>query len=806
MKVSLSWLQEYVTVTATVDQLADLLTMAGLEVESVEDRYLYLNDVVVGHIEKVVPHPNADKLKLCQVRTDQGSVQVVCGAPNAAEGLLVPLALPGCRLSDALTVKETVIRGESSHGMLCSEAELGLGPDRSGLMVLPADGGLTVGCPLNKAMALCDPVLDISLTPNRADCLSILGIAREIAGFQGDSLRRPALELPETRGDIKQMTSVTVQAPDHCPRYAVRLVEGVTVAPSPFWLQDRLLSVGLRPINNIVDITNYILMETGQPLHAFDFDFLSENRITVRNAAAGEPFVTLDEKERRLEQDMLMICDGQKPVAIGGVMGGLNSEITDRTRRVLIESAYFSPASVRLTAKRLGLSTDASHRFERGVDPNGTLYALDRAAQLTAQLGRGQLINGTIDVRQQLPQPPVIELSVAKTNRLLGTDLEKAEIKSLLQSIEFEIADKDDDLLTVTPPSFRVDVSRPEDLMEEVARRWGYNRIPVTFPIIPAFTPTVPPLRTQRQRLSAILTGLGFSEIINYSFVHRLSSNRLRLNEQDPRTRQLAVLNPLSEDQSVMRTSLVPGLLETMRRNLAHQSRDLKIFEIGKTFISRGSDHQPEEIEMLAGLWTGDRSSGGWYGKAEACDFYDLKGSVEGLLQALHVRNVKFQRQPADQCTYTHPGTTAQIVSDGQMIGIIGEIHPQVLNTYELKQTAFIFEMDRVKLSNQIPHAVYNQPLPRYPATTRDATLIIDNNLEADVLLEQIRQMQEPLVEEVRLFDVFAGPPITQGRKSVSLRVTYRSPDATLEDNIVNDLHTRLMAHIIDKFKADLPV
>lgn len=803
MIISLSWLQDYVTIEMPADRLSDLLTMAGLEVEAVEDRYAYLQNVVVGRITDIMPHPNADKLKLCTVQTDQRACQVVCGAPNAAVGMSAPLALPGSELPYGLIVAEGVIRGQNSEGMLCSQAELGLGPDRSGLMAL--DRKLTLGLSLNKALNLTDAVLEIGLTPNRSDCLSFIGIAREIAGFQGVPVRRFDIKLPSSRGRIEEMTSVVIQDPGHCPRYAARLMENVTVAPSPFWLQDRLMSVGLRPINTIVDITNYVMMETGQPLHAFDFDHLAEHRIVVRTAQAGERFTTLDGKERQLNPDMLMICDGQKPVAVGGVMGGMNSEIETGTQRVLLESAYFNPISIRKTAKTLGLKTDASHRFERGVDPHGTLYALDRASQLIAELGNGRLIQGCIDVKYDLPASPTINLSVANTNRLLGTDIDGAEMARLLNGIEFTAKPAKGDAFTVSVPSFRVDISRPEDLMEEVARRAGYDRIPVTFPSIPANARPAPKLWSQRQRVRDLLAGMGFAEAINYSFIHSESCRRLRLPAEDRRSRQLAILNPLSEDQAVMRTSLIPGLLDTMKRNLARQSKNLRLFEIGKIFISNGSNVQPEEVDMLAGLCTGDGAELEWHTKSEPIDFYDLKGAVEGLLEGLHVGAVRFTRLADDRCHYTLPGATARILEGETLLGIIGQVHPQVLNTYELKQAAFIFELNMMQLMARIPDAIQSRGLPKYPSTARDATLIVDKDLEADALPAYVRQMGEPLVEEVRLFDVFDGRPIAEGRKSVSLRIVYRSLDATLEDAAVNQLHKKITDRLVHHFKAGLP-
>jgi phenylalanyl-tRNA synthetase beta chain len=803
MKISLSWLREFVPCDMSVDRLAHLLTMTGLEVEAVEERYAYLDSVVVARIEAMAPHPNADRLKLCTVYTGSAECTVVCGAPNAAVGMLAPLALPGTHLPGGLTVAEGVIRGQASAGMLCSQAELGLGADTSGLMVLPPE--LAVGQPLHTALGLSDPVMEVSLTPNRADCLSVMGIAREVAGFVGTRAKRPAIQLPAGQGDIHALTSVVIQSPEHCPRYAARLLENITVGPSPFWLRDRLLSVGLRPINNIVDITNLVMLETGQPLHAFDFDRLAENRIVVRTAEAGERFTTLDGKERVLDAHMLMICDGQKPVAVGGVMGGLNSEIEAGTTRVLIESAYFNPIGIRKTAKRLGLKSDASHRFERGVDPQGTLYALDRAAQLMAELGNGRLVDGCIDVKYSLPETQPIALGAAATNRLLGTAFSRDEMARLLESIEFKTQVKDADTLVVAIPSFRVDIGRPQDLMEEVARRAGYDQIPVTFASLPAVTQPAPKLLTQRRRIRELFTGMGFAEAITYSFVHADSCRRLRLPESDPHCRQLAILNPLSEDQTVMRTSLIPGLLDAMQRNLARQSRNIKLFETGKIFIGNGSASQPDEIEMLAGLWTGDRGEVAWYAKSEPCDFYDLKGAVEGLLEGLHVRPVGFTRLPDEQCAFTQPGASAQILVGGEALGLIGQVHAQTLAAYDLKQNAFVFELDLARLMAHISDERQNRPLPRFPAVSRDVTVVVRKELEAERLLAYVREMKTALMEEVRLFDVFDGQPIPQGCKSVSLRMIYRSAEATLEDAAVNELHKQISDRLVAHFKAELP-
>ncbi|MEJ2168379.1 MAG: phenylalanine--tRNA ligase subunit beta [Desulfobacterales bacterium] len=434
MKVSLSWLKDYVDIKMKPADLAEALTMSGLEVDSVSERYAYLRGVVVGRIEAVGPHPNAEKLKICRVSTGDRRLSIVCGAPNVREDMLAPLALPGTVLPDGSRLEKSVIRGERSEGMLCSDAELGLGDNPGGIMVL--ESSLKVGGDLARSLGLSDTVFELDLTPNRPDCLSVIGIAREIAAIQKTPLKYPDYTIADQADVIHKLSSVRIEAPDHCPRYSARLVENVKVQTSPFWLQDRLLSVGLRPINNIVDITNFVMMETGQPLHAFDFDRLAENRIVVRLAAQGEKFSTLDEKQRTLEAEMLMICDGEKAVAVGGVMGGLNSEIENDTTRVLIEGAYFNPVSIRRTSKKLGLNTDASHRFERGVDPEGTIRAVNRSAKLMVEIGRGTLIDGIIDEYPNHQPVKRVALSTRRTNRLLGTQLDRKRIRELLESID----------------------------------------------------------------------------------------------------------------------------------------------------------------------------------------------------------------------------------------------------------------------------------------------------------------------------------------------------------------------------------
>jgi len=785
------------------DALAEALTMAGLEVESAVDRYAYLDSVVTGRITQIGPHPNSKGLTVCSLDVGDRELSIVCGAPNVKVGMIVPVAFPGTRFPGGFALEERPIHGVPSNGMVCSESELALGLDHSGIMDLGSE--IPVGTPLAKALNLSDMVLEIDLTPNRPDCLSILGIAREIAALQHSELTYPDIPLVEEQGDLNDISSVTIDVPDHCPRYAAQLVTDIAVVPSPSWLQDRLHSVGLRPINNIVDVTNYVMMETGQPLHAFDFDQLAEQRIVVRLAHPGETFTTLDEKQHVLSSEMLMICDGEKPVALAGVMGGLNSEIEAGSSRVLIESACFEPTTTRKTAKKLGIPSEASHRFERGVDPNGTLVALNRAAQLIAEVGGGKIMGGLIDAHPKPTPSKRLRLGIDETNRFLGTDLKAGEIEDLLHSIEFDVTQGEPGYLDVVPPSFRVDVHRPVDLMEEVARLWGYNRIPTTHPMTLAEARAVDSRLNQRRKVKQILIGLGFSEAINYSFIHPSSPDRLRLSETDPRRKAVPVLNPLSEEQAVMRASLVPGILNTARKNISQQNRDLKLFEVGRAFVSKEDNKQPEETEMLVGLWTGARDELTWYGTRTECDFYDIKGAVEGLLDRLDISEAEFSAAPADLCRYVRRGYTTRIRIDDHLIGLAGQVHPEALDNYDIRQNVYIFELNLEMLLRHSTGQKQFRSISPYPATSRDVTLIVDKTIESSAFLKYVRDMNEALVEEIRFFDVFEGDPIPAGKKSVSFRIVYRSETETLADDHVNAIHSRLTEGILEAFDASFP-
>ncbi|WDP84596.1 MAG: phenylalanine--tRNA ligase subunit beta [Desulfobacter sp.] len=812
MKVSLSWLREYIPVDLESQEMSDRLTMAGLEVDAIENLFDYLDKVVVGQVVEARQHPNADKLTCCGVDVGQAELApIVCGAPNVRQGMYVACALPGAVLPNDFKIKKSKLRGEKSHGMLCSAAELILDSDASGIMDL--EGDLVPGMPLEKALELTDTVFEIDLTPNRPDCLSLIGVAREVGAFTQpqNKVVLPEASFPQDRvgsESINDYVCVKIEDKELCPRYTAGMLFDVTVGPSPFWLKQRLESVGLTPINNVVDVTNFVMMETGQPLHAFDFDNLAQGKIVVKPAGdSSVEFTTLDSKVHKMEPEMLMICDGEKPVAIAGVMGGENSEISDSTTRVLVESAYFNPVSVRKTAKRTGIATDASHRFERGVDPEGTLFVMTRAVSLMAELCDAKIARGIIDEHPLKFQPAEIDLKVEALNVRLGTEFSKDEISRILTSVEFEVEAMDDDLLRVKVPSFRVDVVRPEDLSEEVARLWGYNNIQTSYPPVPARGKVLNPALMLRSRIRQAMAGFSFYEAINYNFVHGESCVRLGLDEADPRQSVVKILNPISDQLSVLRTSLVPGLLETMGRNTAKQTETLKVFEIGKVFYADTQGAQPREVEMLGGLITGNREDQTWYSKKEGLDFFDLKGVVQGLLDELFVTDVQYAKIQDQACPYFEDGYGALAVKDGRTLCALGKIDPRVLKAYGLKQDAFVFDMDVSLLLEVMPESVQAQPLPKFPSLSRDMTFIVDQGVEVGAILDNIDifSKKQGLIEDFFLFDLFEGEAIGQDRKSLSFRVVYRSATKTLTEKNVKKIHTNLSSRILETFDASLP-
>jgi phenylalanyl-tRNA synthetase beta chain len=801
MKVSLNWLRDYVDIAMDVKDLAHLLTMAGLEVEGIHSFGEGFEKIVVAEIVSIRRHPNADRLVLAEARIGQETFSVVCGASNIREGQHVPLARVGARLPNGLEIKRSKIRGEASEGMLCSEMELGLGQDASGIMILPSSA--SVGTNLGEALAIKDTVLDMSITPNRPDCLCIMGIAREIAALTHQKMRYPQVSVSHEGEEIARKTSVTIVDPDLCPRYVARMIEGVTIGPSPPWMKNRLERVGVRSINNVVDVTNYVMMECGQPLHAFDFVLLEEGRIVVRRAKEGEEFVTLDGVKRPLDPEMLMICDGVKPVAIAGVMGGLNSEIREDTRTVLLESAYFSPAGNRRTAMKLGLETEAAYRFGRGVDYGGTLKAAGRAAQMIEELTKGKRVAGAVDAYPRPIEAKPIRMSVRKANDILGTEIPAEQMKAHLEALELKVKGDAGDLLAVTPPSFRGDLEREIDLVEEIARMEGYEKIPTTLPKgAPAVSSSEQGgVLSLERKVMEVLTHYGYFEVITYSFTSPASLDLIHLPPDDPRRKTLQILNPLSEDFSILRTSLIPGLLETARYNISRKNSNLKIFELKRVFHPQDG-RLPNESKVLAALAAGFDKDPDWTSAPRPVDFYEIKGCVEDLLDTLQVRGVSFQR--VEDIPYLHPGKAMKVWVCEEPLGVLGEVHPQVLDHYEIHGMASLFEINFGLLITRAGEERRFRALPKFPAIYRDLSLVVDRTVEAGKVVEAIRGLHQPYIEEVSVFDVYMGIPIPKGRKGISYRIRYQAGDRTLTDEEVNEYHGKVISRVREIFGAEL--
>lgn len=801
MRVTLNWLKEYVEIDVPAEALAERLTQVGLEVESLTHYDAGLGRVVVGCITDISPHPGAEKLSLCQVVAGKTRRQVVCGASNIHIGDVVPLALEGAVLPGQLRISRTNIKGEYSEGILCSAAELGLGEDKSGVYILPDD--IKPGQPLAQAIGVEDYILEIGLTPNRADCLCVLGVAREVAAILHKKVRYPRIKVSEIAENIHDVASVEVRAVDLCPRYAARIVKDVTIAESPLWLRKRLMAVGVRPINNIVDVTNYVLMEYGQPLHAFDLERLAGKRIIIDRAREAESFVTLDGVSRILSENMLMIADADKNVALAGVIGGKISEVTRQTRAVLIESACFDPISVRRTSRHLNLVTESSYRFERGVDIEGVVVALDRAAALMAKIAGGRVLRGRIDVYSRPPERKPVLIDVGSVKRLLGGDFKKSEIRVLLESIGIKVRNAGKNALSAVAPSFRSDLGREVDFIEEVARLNGYGKIPVKLPVTPLITSTKEKSHRVIDICRSVLIGLGFYEVITYGFMDKRAVDLLKIPETDERRRYVHLLNPLTEEQSVLRTTLIPNLLSTVCSNFHKGNNNLRLFELGKVFIDQGEGVLPVEKAQLAGLCTGLRYPMGVHFTRDEVDFFDIKGGMEAVLDALGISGYKLDKM-IDCAPYLTREGTARIVLGQRTLGLVGEIDPSACEGFDIKEKVFMFELSFDDLVEVHKDLKAFKPLPRYPAVMRDVAIIVSESVPASQVLGVIKEKGRDIIENVFVFDVYRGQQIARRCKSLALRVIYRSSEKTLEDEEVNTTHKRIVNDILSKFDGRL--
>lgn len=798
MLVSMEWLADYVDLDdLNAEEIADKLTQGGVEVELIHARDTGIRNVVVGHVLQVEQHPNADKLKVCRVDIGEPEpVDIVCGAPNVAAGQKVPVAKVGAILPD-LKIKKAKLRGVVSNGMICSASELGLETKASdGILVLPQD--LAVGADLKDVLGLHDQVLELDLTPNRSDCLSMIGVAYELAALFERELKLPESEKRPRSPELP--VDVRLEAGDDCTLYTLQAVKNVRIAPSPQWMQNRLTAAGVRPINNVVDITNYVMLEYGQPLHAFDYEQIANGTIVVRHANNGEKFVTLDGTERQLDNSMVMITDGSKPVGIGGVMGGANSEISDSTTTVLIESAYFSPRSVSQTSRKLGLRSEASARFEKGVDPERVLPALRRAAQLMCELAGGELASEERVVRTSKHPYKQIALRYDRMNRLLGTTIPPEAVKAIFDRLKFRYSDEANDRLLVNVPTRRPDITIEVDLIEEVARLYGYNNIPFTLPSGESTPGALTREQLLKRHLRRSLQGLGLSEAITYSLTMPEKLTQLATLNEGAKPIRLQL--PMSEERSVLRTGLIPGLLEVAEYNVHHREQHIAIYEIGRTFITEEDELStlPREDEELAGLMCGSLVAPDWLGQEKPLDFFTVKGILDALFTRLGVEGVTYATAAP---TGYHPGRTAEIRLRGQMIGHVGQLHPHVAASYDLP-VSFVFQLKLAPiLAVAATHEIQYEPLPRYPAVTRDLAVVVKETTPASRLIETIREASH-LLETVKIFDVFSGEKIGAGNKSVAFSLVFIDRERTLTDDEINEHHDRIVKKLAEKHGAVL--
>ncbi|MFQ5896845.1 MAG: phenylalanine--tRNA ligase subunit beta [Candidatus Methylomirabilia bacterium] len=800
MKISYRWLKEYVETDLSPEALADRLTNAGIEVSEVRPVVTGLAGVVVGEVQAIEKElgvtPSGHRLVVCRVATGTRHFSVVCGAPNAVAGARAAFAPPGAELPGGRRVDAVTIRGARSEGMLCSERELGIGEDAEGILLFPKK--TPVGTDLISYLGLEDWILEVEVTPNRPDCLSVVGVAREVAALGGAPFRVPAGAVKEGETDVASLASVGVEDPDLCPRYTARVITGLSVAPSPPWLAQRLRAVGLRPINNLVDVTNYVLWELGHPLHAFDYDTLAEHAIHVRRARAGERLTTLDGQERALSDSMLLIADPSRPIGLAGIMGGANTEVSGGTRTVLLESAYFQPVAIRRTARALGLTTEAAYRFERGADIEGLRDALDRAAQLMAELGGGAVAKGVLDVYPAPRALPRIALRLGRIERVIGSAPPRSEVIRILQGLGFAVDDHRPEL-QVTVPSVRRDITLEDDLVEEVIRIWGYAEIPSTLPEARLSPVRRPPTLGQLARVRHALAGTGFTEVITYSFV---DPERLELLGWDPASPELLMLrNPLSRERAVLRPTLVAGLLELVAANLRYQSPEVRCFEVGRVFHAGGPEGLAREELRVGIALTGARAPRAWHARRDRVDLYDAKGAAEHLLMTLGGAEPETR---AAEMPFLEPGRSAELLLAGEPVGWFGEVALPVREAFDLPGPVFIADLNLDRLRGLSRQPRRYEPLPRFPAVQRDLALVVSETVTAAEVTRALEALREPLLRRVTLFDVYTGDQVEPGRKSLAYSLLYQAEDRTLTDEEVNALHAGIVEGLRRRFAAEL--
>lgn len=795
MKVTLNWLKEFIDVQVSAEELVKILTSLGFEVEEYYSPPRIFNRVVIGKVLSANHIASSDHLTFCQVDAGKDVVEVICGAPNVRPGLLAPLALEGATLAGEVIVKQRAIQGKTSYGMLCSESELDLTWRGDHLMELP--GNAPIGMDLHEFLGDSDTLFDIFITPNRPDCLGVIGIAREIAAATGTKLIKPVSGIDFIPADLTKHISVHIQDSDKCYRYTGRLIQNLLILPSPFWMAERLFIVGVRSINNVVDVTNYVMMETGQPLHAFDYDLLEDQQILVRSAYPQEKFTTLDEKTHSLDEQSLLICDGKKAIALAGIMGGLNSEVSANTRNIFLESAYFEPKSTRRTAKRLDIATESSKRFEKGMDLENTVFALNRATELITRLGQGQVVGRIIDEFPHPVEPTTIRLSVENANNLLGTQLTREEMSNILQRLELPTSIASDGYLIVTAPSFRSDLKKPVDLVEEIARHHGYDNIPFsTAPKIDQ-NQTANPRITFRDQLRQFFSGAGFRETVTFNLV----GPKLAEPFLEKGTELIQVINPLSPDLSVFRPNLIASLLGVVAYNRNRQNPNMAFFEIGNDAWKISDSQQIAEKIRVAGVCAGKKNDNEWSQKSPSFDFYDIKGVVFNLLKTFHI-DAAIQ-DDAVESFWTDERAALRL--NNHFIGSFGKLSRDILALYKIKvHDVYAFYLEFEALYALKPRKLRFKSIPKFPSVPFDLAIMVDASVPYQNVEKAIRNAGGPFLAEVQLFDFYKGEQIAAGTKSLAFSLTFSSKERTLAVEEVDSAVYTILEHLKKLFNAQL--
>ncbi|MEB7461793.1 phenylalanine--tRNA ligase subunit beta [Staphylococcus succinus] len=789
MFISKEWLESYVDIDQPVNVLAERITRMGIEVDDIIDYTKDIKKLVVGYVQSKTPHPDADKLNICQVDIGEAEpVQIVCGAPNVDAGQTVIVATVGGRLPGGVKIKRAKLRGERSEGMICSLQEVGV---PNNLVPKQFENGIYVfssavkpGTDALTALYLNDQVMEFDLTPNRADALSMIGTAYETAALYNVPMTKPETQSDEVSLQTSDEINISVQNKDKVPYYSTRVVNNVTIAPSPEWMQMRLIKAGIRPINNVVDISNYVLLEYGQPLHIFDKDHIGSTQIEVRQAKANETMTTLDDQERTLQDTDIVITNGTTPIAIAGIMGGDFSEVTEDTTNVVIEGAIFDPVSIRHTSRKLNLRSEASSRFEKGIATEFVDEAVDRACYLLQIYAGGTVSQGRVAEGDLGQFVTPIEISVDKVNKTIGFELSATDIESIFVQLGFETTNHSD-VLTVMVPSRRKDITIKEDLIEEIARIYGYDEIPSTLPVFEDVTNGALTDRQSKSRIvKATLEGAGLSQAINYSLVDKERAKDFALQNRST----IELLMPMSEAHSTLRQSLIPHLIDAAAYNVARKNNDVRLYELGRVFFGNGEGELPDEVEYLSGILTGDYTVNAWQGKKEAIDFFVAKGFVDRIAEKLDI-NFEYE---AGEINGLHPGRTAVVKLNGEIVGFVGELHPQTEKDNDLKRT-YVFELNYDKLMAVSVGYINYQPIPRFPGVSRDIALVVNRNMPSAKLVQIIHEHGGDILQNAEVFDVYEGEHVAEDEKSIAIRLAYLDTQQTLTDDKVNAVHEDIL-------------